>query len=302
MEGDFTGAEELSYYWHSFSLFDHLSARGDFAPNYYNYQFEYSEYYFKLESCIPDEQLLGSDLIRDRYKGQSSKLERIISNQFIEAIEKRVNRHIDFGFPLYNSQYPERAAEYQLTETIDTEKGFYYSVETIKYPRENIELYRKTILYLRAIVIHSLDTLATKRALLQELHPFEEFREDCFSVFDETLYTRNLVREYIEDLDLIKKLIVRLLCWLRVLDLVRYDLIRRLVFIEKLFVKPEHPIIGRRYLPEDICKVINSYVVGVREVEEGGFSTRNEAFFKVVARKTRIYLREIIEEIVLIEN
>jgi len=282
-EGD-TFEEEIPFYWNNpNSLRDHLLARGDFAPNYYSYQLEL-DYYFDLESSIPDEQLFGSDLIRNR-DDETSYLERFVSQHWIGTIEARVNNHIDFGRPLFSLVYPEQAAEYPLREQPvgPIQNGQNYSLETDKYPRETINFYRQTIIYLGALIAHSLDTLATKRVLLLELYPVEELREDRLSVFDDTLYTRNLVREYIEDLANIKKLIVRLSCWRRVLDLLRYDLVQRLVFLENLFVEPQEPEniqVGRRYLPLDVCRVINSFVVGVREVEEGGFNTRHEAFFR----------------------
>jgi hypothetical protein len=271
-----TFPEQKSYYWKHENLRDHFWVGGNFS-----YHLEYSEYYFGLESSIPNEQLFGSDLIRNT-NDYPSHLERFNSSQWFEIHEIIVNDHIDFDRPLFNLVYPQRATEYPLREapTGPIKNGFNYSFETIKYPRETIELYRKTIIYLEALITFALNTLATKRVLLQELHPLEE---DQLSLFDDTLYTRNLVQEYIEDLANIKKLIVRLLCWRRVLDLVRYDLLRRLAFIEKLFVEPIDPEniqTGRRYLPVDVCRVINSFVVGVKEVEEGGFSTRLEIFFR----------------------
>ena len=274
--GGITFPEQKSYYWKHGILRDHFWERGDF-----NYHLEYLEYYFGLESSIPNEQLFGSDLIRNT-NDYPSDLERFYSPHWFGLIEIIVNDHIDFDRPLFSLVYPQRAAEYPLREapTGPIENGFAYSFETIKYPRETIELYRKTIIYLGALITFALDTLSTKRVLLQELHPLEE---DQVSLFDDTLYTRNLVREYIEDLANIKKLIVQLVCWRRTLDLVRYDLLRRLAFTEKLFVEPKDPEniqSGRRYLPVDVCRVINSFLVGVREVEEGDFNTRLENFFR----------------------
>ena len=175
-------------------------------------------------------------LFRDQEHGQPYiELERFCQPGFFRTVNQRINDHLFRGAKLFKPYYP-LGEEYHFQSTAVDTSGLWNDLEPT-CPRQLINKIRNFQLFLRAFIRHSLNIRATKEVLLKELdYDYPEGTRE-WTAYDDTIETTKKRWTYIQDVNSIKRFVVRLAAYEEVFDRQRYYLVRQSACIDTLLYR-----------------------------------------------------------------